>query len=116
MFSLLFLLTQSILTLFFCLSLLPTFSFPLQLILLMLKFKCLLCLRTYPSVLQLTVDFTLHTFRVDFLFQCCLGLDWRAEPQPSPIFQQKFIYLIILGFGPKSDLADLIFPVFYAFI
>ena len=116
MLGLLFLLPQSILTFFFCLSLLPTLSFPLQFVLLVLEFKRLLCLRTYPSVLQLAVNFTLHTFGVDFLFQCCLGLNWRAEPQPSPIFQKKFIYLIILGFGPKSDLADFIFPVFYTFI
>ena len=77
----------------------------------MLEFKGLLCFSTNSLILQLTVYFTLHTFRVDFSFCNNFRLDRWTEFQLVPILQQKLINLIILWFCTKSDFAHLILTV-----
>ena len=82
----------------------------------MLEFKGLLCFSTNSFILQLTVYFTLHTFRVDFSLYNNFRLNRWAEFQLVPILQQELINLVILWFCTKSDFAHLILTVTRSFI
>ena len=64
--SFLLLLPYGKLTVFLSLFLLTAFGFPFQLTLLMLEFQCLLCFCANAFILQLTLNFTLHSFGIDF--------------------------------------------------
>jgi len=85
------------LTVFLSLFLLTALGFPFQLTLLMLEFQRLLCLCANAFILQLTLDFALHSFGIDFSLYGYFGLDWGTEFQFMPILQQKLIDLIVFG-------------------
>ena len=85
------------LTVFLRLFLLPALGFPFQLTLLMLKFQRLLCLCANAFILQLTLNFALHSFGIDFSLHGYFGLDWGTKFQLVPILQQKLIDLVIFG-------------------
>ena len=104
------------LAVFLRLFLLTTLGFPFQLTLLMLEFQRLLRLCSNAFILQLALNFTLHTFRIDFSLYGYFGLDWGTEFQLVPILQQKLIDLVIFGLGTKSDFAYLVLTVIRSFV
>ena len=77
------------------LFLLAALSVPFQLTLLMLELQCLLCLCSNAFILQLTLNFALHSFGIDFSLYDYFGLDRGTEFQFMPILQQKIIDLIL---------------------
>ena len=83
------------LTVFLSLFLLTALGFPFQLTLLMLEFQRLLCLCANAFILQLTLNFALHSFGIDFSLYDYFDLDWGTEFQFMPILQQKIIDLIL---------------------
>ena len=83
------------LTVFLRLFLLTALGFPFQLTLLMLEFQRLLCLCANAFILQLTLNFALHSFGIDFSLYGYFGLDRWTEFQFMPILQQKIIDLIL---------------------
>ena len=83
------------LTVFLSLFLLTALGFPFQLTLLMLEFQRLLCLCANAFILQLTLNFALHSFGIDFSLYGYFGLDRGTEFQFMPILQQKIIDLIL---------------------
>ena len=85
------------LAVFLRLFLLTALGFPFQLTLLMLEFQRLLRLCSNAFILQLALNFALHTFRIDFSLYGYFGLDWGTEFQLVPILQQKLVDLIIFG-------------------
>ena len=86
------------LTVFLCLFLFTALGFTFQLTLLMLEFQRLLCLCANAFILQLTLNFTLHSFGIEFSLYGYFSLDWGTEFQLMPILQQKLIDLIVFGF------------------
>lgn len=86
------------LTIFLCLFLFTALGFPFQLTLLMLEFQRLLCLCANAFILQLTLNFALHSFGIEFPLYGYFSLDWGTEFQLMPILQQKLIDLIVFGF------------------
>ena len=64
------------LAVFLRLFLLAALGVPFQLTLLMLKLQRLLCLCSNAFILQLALNFALHTFRIDFSLYGYFGLDW----------------------------------------
>ena len=83
------------LTVFLSLFLLTALGFPFQLTLLMLEFQRLLCLCANAFILQLTLNFALHSFGIDFSLYDYFDLDRGTEFQFMPILQQKIIDLIL---------------------
>ena len=83
------------LTVFLSLFLLTALGFPFQLTLLMLELQRLLRLCSNTFILQLALNFALHTFRIDFSLYGYFGLDRGTEFQFMPILQQKIIDLIL---------------------
>ena len=93
----LFFLPDGKLAVFLRLFLLTALDFPFQLTLLMLEFQRLLRLCSNAFILQLALNFALHTFRIDFSLYDHFGLDRGTEFQLVPILQQKLIDLVIFG-------------------
>ena len=85
------------LTVFLCLFLFTALGFTFQLTLLMLEFQRLLCLCANAFILQLTLNFALHSFGIEFSLYEYFSLDWGTEFQLMPILQQKLIDLIVFG-------------------
>ena len=83
------------LTVFLCLFLFTALGFTFQLTLLMLEFQRLLCLCANAFILQLTLNFALHSFGIEFSLYGYFSLDWGTEFQLMPILQQKLIDLIV---------------------
>lgn len=74
------------LAVFLRLFLLTARGFPFQLTLLMLEFQRLLRLCVNAFILQLALDFALHTLGIDFSLYGYFRLDWKTEFQLVPIF------------------------------
>lgn len=68
------------LTIFLCLFLFTALGFPFQLTLLMLEFQRLLCLCANAFILQLTLNFALHSFGIEFQLYGYFSLDWGTGP------------------------------------
>ena len=83
------------LTVFLSFFLLTALGFPFQLTLFMLEFQGLLCLCANAFILQLTLNFALHSFGIDFSLYDYFDLDRGTEFQFMPILQQKIIDLIL---------------------
>ncbi len=61
----------------------------------MLEFKGLLRFCSDAFILQLALNFALHTFGIDFSLYGYFGLDRGTKFQLMPILQQKLIDLIV---------------------
>ena len=104
------------LAVFLRLFLLTALGFTFQLTLLMLELQRLLRLCSNTFILQLALNFALHTFRIDFSLYGYFGLDWGSEFQLVPILQQKLIDLVIFGLLAESDFAYLVLAIIRSFI
>ncbi len=82
--------------------------FALSLLLLVLGLQRLLCLGTYPGLLELAGDGPLHPLGIlPALVQTLLRAG-RAKGQAVPVFEQVVVHLIVFGLGAKGDFAHLI--------